>query len=93
MFHIEDELHAEYIANFSSMQEAILELIRIAKIPWDKAPNRAPCISWRGCARKYVINEFDITTKPWKQLKRINALSVDHSGQNWDPEFISKLNL
>lgn len=80
IFEIEDDFHAEHIADFTTLKEAISKLKRIATIPWDHEPNRAPCTGWRTCGRIYVINEFDTTTKPWTSLNRIYALDVGPGG-------------
>jgi hypothetical protein len=62
MFVIEDEIHAEHHGHFGDA-----ELRRRAKIPWDEAPNVAPCMSWPTCERDYVILEFDDSSTPWKE--------------------------
>jgi len=84
MFIIEDERHAEpQEGRFASFQEALVELKRRAALPWDQAPNVAPCTSWRTCGRKYEIVEFDDSTLPWKQLSRVPALEVSANGAKW----------
>jgi len=64
MFLIEDEKHAKQHGQFSSFDEALAQLRRTAKIPWDAAPNSAPCTSWRTCGREYVILELDDSSTP-----------------------------
>jgi hypothetical protein len=76
MFVIEDERHAETHGEFASFDEAIAELKRIATIPWDEAPNRTPCSSWRTCGREYVVVEYDDSCKPWEELQRTPVLNV-----------------
>ena len=83
MFIIEDEFHAEQIAQFASFEEAIAELRRRAKLPWDKGPNMAPCMSWQTCGREYVIIEYDDSQLPWKELRRIPAFKVSAAGVEW----------
>ena len=84
MFIIEDELHAEHQdGTFGSFEEALAELKRRANLPWDQAPNVAPCTSWRTCGRNYEIIEFDDSTSPWKQLSRVPALEISAKGAKW----------
>lgn len=83
MFIIEDEIHAEHHGQFSSFHEALSELRRRAKIPWDESPNVAPCMSWRTCEREYVILEFDDSHRPWRELRRVAVLNVSASGVKW----------
>jgi hypothetical protein len=84
MFIIEDELHAEHQdGTFASFEQALAELKRRAALPWDQAPNVAPCTSWRTCGRNYEIIEFDDSALPWKQLSRVPALEVSAKGAKW----------
>jgi hypothetical protein len=87
MFVIEDEIHAEQHGQFSSFDEALAELRRAAKIPWDEAPNLAPCTSWRTCGREYVILEYDDSSTPWKVLRCVPVLNVSASGVKWSSGF------
>lgn len=57
-FVIEDQSHAEYHWEFDSFDNALKELKRISLIPWNKKPNRCPCISWETCNRDYEIIEY-----------------------------------
>ena len=52
VFVIEDESHAEWAGEFATFEEALAELKRRASLPWDEAPNQAPCTSWRTCGRR-----------------------------------------
>jgi hypothetical protein len=61
MFVIEDELHAEHHGQFAASEDALTELRRRAKIPWDAEPNQAPCQSGATCGRAYGVIEFDDT--------------------------------
>jgi hypothetical protein len=87
IFIIEDERHAEPQGEFSSIQNAIAELTRRAKISWDQVPNRAPCMSWKTCGRAYELIEYDDTHSPWKELRRVAVLEVSASGIKWSPGF------
>ena len=50
MFVIEDEIHAEPSREvFPSRDEAMAELKRLATVPCNEEPNRAPCIGWKTC--------------------------------------------
>lgn len=84
MFVIEDDLHGELQdGQFATRQDAISELKRRAKIPWDQAPNKAPCQSWRTCGRNYAVIEYDDSCSPWKELSRIYVLKVFATGVMW----------
>ena len=81
---IEDELHAELRSEHSTLEEAVAELERLARVPWDADPNIAPCQSWRTCGRRYEVIEYDTSTEPWRQLRRLPALEVSAAGVVWD---------
>ena len=80
MFLIEDEWHAEEHARFDTREQAIDELRRLATIPWNEAPNRAPSTSWMTCGRRYDLIEYDATTSPWTQLSRAFILEISAEG-------------
>ena len=61
VFAIEDELHSERVGEHPTLDEAVRELKRLARIPWDAEPNRAPCQNWRNCGRRYEVVEYDET--------------------------------
>jgi len=83
-FIIEDELHAEWQnGEFSTFEDAVVELRRRAGIPWDVEPNRAPCTSWNTCGRTYEIIEFDTTGSPWAEVRRVPVLNVSKTGVEW----------
>jgi hypothetical protein len=82
MFEVEDEVHAESQGVFPTFDAAMAELKRRASIPWDCDPNRAPCISWRTCGRRYEIIEYN-DHEPAVALRRILALEVRASGVTW----------
>src|ERR1051325_10985432 len=82
MFRIEDELHDESCGEFETMEAALAELRRLAAIPWNREPNRCPCVNWRNCGRHYEISEYD-ASDPVPELRRIRALEVSESGAKW----------
>jgi hypothetical protein len=82
-FVIEDETHSEWQGEFRSEHEALVELRRRAAIPWDQAPNQAPCTNWRNCGRNYYVIEFDNTREPWTELKRAKVLEISASQVKW----------
>lgn len=84
VFKIEDERHAEPLpGEFSSLAAAAVELRRLAALPWNQVPNVAPCTNWRTCGRKYEVVEYDVSTRPWKELNRVTALEVSAEGIKW----------
>ncbi len=84
MFVIEDEAHAErQRGDFQTREDAMAELRRRASIPWDEAPNAAPCTNWRNCGRRYEIVEYDVSTRPWRELTRRFMLEIDAKGVRW----------
>ena len=87
MFIIDDELHAEPQGDFASFSDALAELHRRASIPWDHAPNRAPCMSWESCGRSYEIVEYDDTQSPWQVIRRVSVLEITAAGIKWAAGF------
>jgi hypothetical protein len=85
-FVIDDDMHAEPQGEFRSMDDAVAELRKRARIPWHQEPNRAPCVSWRTCVRVYDIIEFaDI--RPWRgEIRRVRALQISSRGVKWSPK-------
>lgn len=86
MFIIEDERHAEPMGSFPTLDKANEELRRLAQIPWDEEPNRAPCMGWQKCGRTYEIVEYDAANVPWKELRRSLALEITAAGFVWATE-------
>jgi hypothetical protein len=82
-FLIYDELHAEYFGQFDTLGEAIADVERLAAAAWDQGPNRAPCISWRTCGRRYVVQEVDDPIEPWTVLGTIPVCDVSAAGVSW----------
>jgi hypothetical protein len=83
MFVIEDESHAEPQGEFATAEEAVAELRRRSLLPWDEAPNVAPCMSWRTCGRRYEVIEYDTSSTPWREIQRQAVLEVSASGAVW----------
>ena len=83
MFVIEDEHHAEWVGQFPDREQAMLELRRLAGVPWDTAPNVAPCTSWRTCGRSYELIEYDDSREPWLQLSRVPMVETSAAGVRW----------
>ena len=84
MWVIVDELHAEHVGEFKTRDEAIRSLAEFAKLPWDEAPNLAPCTSWRTCGRNYELIEFDTSShQNWRVLQREPALNISAEGTEW----------
>jgi len=84
LFVIEDEAHAEWNGEFRTLGEALEELVRRSKVPWDQEPNRAPCQSWATCGRDYVVIEVDDQVKPWREVKRTSVLKVGPGVVSWN---------
>jgi hypothetical protein len=82
MFAIEDEAHDERIGEYSTVEDAVTELRRLADIPWDQEPNVAPCTHWPTCGRRYEVVEYD-TSAPWRVLQRVPALNVSAKATEW----------
>ena len=83
-YFIEDELHAEMRSEHATLQDAVAELERLARVPWDVDPNTAPCQSWRTCGRRYEIIEYDTSSEPWRLLRRLPALEISAAGAVWN---------
>jgi hypothetical protein len=87
IFVIEDVLHAEWCGEFPSYEEAMQELKKRSKLPWDAEPNRCPCTSWKTCKRSYEIIEFDDSNRmPWVEISRRWVLSISSEGVVLDDE-------
>lgn len=85
---IEDESHAEWQkGEYLSVEEAFQELKRRAAMPWNESPNVCPCTSWKTCDRQYYILEFDDSTEPWTELKKLGCLKVSANGTVWSGHF------
>jgi len=85
---LEDLSHAEYQeGSFKSVAEAFKELQRRAEIPWNEIPNICPCTCWEKCGREYEIVEFDISSDPWRELRRLGCLKISADGIIWSDDF------
>jgi len=85
---IEDESHAEWQkGEYLSVEEAFNELQRRAQIPWNEDPNRCPCTSWKTCDRTYFILEFESSSEPWTELRRLGYLAISARGVVWARDF------
>ncbi|WP_430420010.1 hypothetical protein [Phenylobacterium sp.] len=83
MFVIEDDIHADQMSKFEARADALVELRRLAAIPWDQDPNTAPCTNWRNCGREYRLIEYDTTTMPWREVASTPALNISAAGMRW----------
>ncbi|KRA75670.1 hypothetical protein ASD78_06770 [Lysobacter sp. Root667] len=83
IFVVEDQSHAEPIGEFSTIGAAWDELRRLSAIPWDAAPNAAPCGSWESCGRDYEIVEYDTTDGALALVQRYSGLEVSAKGVTW----------
>ena len=84
MWVIEDELHSERIGEFPNHEAAVSELRRLVGVPWDEAPNQAPCTSWQTCGRHYELVEYDVSsTRDRDERQRIPALIVSKKAVSW----------
>jgi hypothetical protein len=92
-FVIMDEFHSELQSEHATLADAWTELLRLSKIEWDVAPNKAPCGSWQTCGRHYEIKEFDDSKQPSILIRTIDALQIDAKGVVWrtkPPKILSK---
>ncbi len=85
-FVIEDESHTEQIGEYASLDDAWAELGRLAAIPWDQRPNVAPCTNWQTCGRTHEIIEYETSSTPWQELRRVAGLDVSVNGVAWGSE-------
>jgi hypothetical protein len=83
MFVIDDELHAEPVAEFNVEADAVAELKRLAGLPWNEAPNVCPCMSWQTCGRRYHLIEYDTSWIPWRQISNVPMLEVSAKETRW----------
>ena len=83
IYTIEDERHDERLGEYSDLADAMAELKRLEAVPWDAPPNQAPCENWRECGRLYEIVEYDLSSRPRKEIRRIAALEVSRTLVQW----------
>ena len=84
---LEDQFHAEWHGEFNSWSEALAVLQRLAETPWDQRPNRCPCSNWQTCHREYELIEYDTSSTPWTEIKRLGGLEVSAKGVEWYADF------
>jgi hypothetical protein len=86
---IVDDVHCEnQEGKFDRFEDAVAELKRRATIPWDQAPNQAPCMGWKKCGREYCIEEYDITDPHhWKMVRRVEVLKISSKEIKWADGF------
>lgn len=85
-FVIEDEIHAEQVGEFSTLQSAWAALRRLSEVAWDAHPNAAPCHSKHACGRDYRIIEYDTSSVPWILVRQYGGLAVNAKGVVWGPD-------
>ena len=85
-FIIEDDFHAETVHESSSRELALGEARRLFNVPWDTAPNRCPCQSWKSCHRTYDLIEYETSATPWAQISRERLFEVSAAGAQWHTE-------
>ena len=83
MFVIEDDIHCEHMGRFETRTDALVELRRLAAIPWDQDPNTAPCTNWCNCGREYRLIEYDTATVPWREVTSSPALKASAARLTW----------
>ncbi len=80
MFVIQDEWHGEPGTEYATKADAMAELRRLAMLPWDEAPNRCPCKSWRSCGRRYHLIEYDVD---WRRRSDAALLEISARETVW----------
>lgn len=58
------------------------ELLRLGELPWDSAPNRAPCVGWDACGRDYWLIEYE-GDAPWHCRRRLFVMRMGSGGAQW----------
>ncbi len=82
-FVIEDDFHAEPIGEpFGNVGEAVAELLRLGDLPWDRTPNRAPCVGWDACGRDYWLIEYEGDAS-WRCRRRLFVMRMGSGGAHW----------
>jgi len=84
MFIVEDQWHADVAGSFPSFEDALREVRRLAAMPFDEDPVRAPCKSWRTCGRAYEIVEIDHVSSDRTVLSRAAIVEMDADGVRWE---------
>jgi len=77
---IEDQIHAEIIGEFESLESAQQEIQRIVKVPFGIGSNRCPCTNWNNCKRSYELIKYNKTRNPWNEISRKEIFSISRNG-------------
>lgn len=80
LFVIEDQIHSQQVAKFTTEFEAKNEIRRLIQIPFDAEPNKCPCTNWKNCERIYEIIEYDNREIPWIEIGRIEIVTISKNG-------------
>ena len=89
MFIIEDQSHAEWHGEYTSVEQAFAELRNLSLVPWDQVPNRCPCTNWKNCNRDYEVIEYETSSTPWKEVRRFGTLNISSKGIIWLADFVN----
>jgi len=81
MFFIIDDDHQDMLGEYTSLDFGLAELYRLAGIPYDEDPNRAPCTSWAGCGRAWTL--YDDRVGRGVDLRVVATLTTSQSGHEW----------
>lgn len=77
---LEDDLHAETLAESSDKETALAEARRRAALPWDGPVNKPPCRNWRRCGRHLMLVTFDHARRfPDNELSTTSSPASDWS--------------
>ena len=82
MFSIDDQDHGDRVGSFRTLDAALGELNRLARIPWDEKPNHAPCTSWETCGRSWALRA-QTSTEPDAPSRVVATLEVSRRGPQW----------
>ncbi|MFZ5858664.1 MAG: hypothetical protein ACOYZ6_17685 [Chloroflexota bacterium] len=81
---IYDDLHAEVLSGeFDTFDAALMELRKIAKIPFGDEPNNPPCANWAHCAREYYVHQYDNSLTPLKLMSQTFVLKISATETVW----------
>jgi hypothetical protein len=83
MFTITDDVHLDGNWSSSTLDAALAELNRLAQTPWGEGPNRAPCRSWKTCAREWVVSERRSIFDGDVTWHRLAGLTMSDWGPQW----------
>lgn len=80
---LEDDLHAETLAESPDKEAALAEAYRRAALPWDDPVNKAPCVNWRHCGRHLMLATYDRARRSPDELSREPVVRIDAAGVHW----------